>query len=125
MRFLNKKYFTFIFAALVLLGNINFAYSQTMCNMSMQKGCQCEETEQGNTQASFSKVDCCKQVLKEINNTSDLKSIQKETISELIFLSVLPAETVNISDYIFAKKIQDPFHIPPKDLPILNCTFRI
>ncbi len=125
MKIFNKKYITLIFAALVLLGNINFAYSQTMCNMSMQKGCQCEDTDQSNTQASFTKVDCCKQVLKEINNASDLKSIQKETISEIIFLSVIPAETVNISNCIFAKKIQDPFHIPPKDLPILNCTFRV
>lgn len=120
-----KKYFTLIFAVLVLLANVNFAFSQALCSMKMQKGCYCEESIKKDLQTEFSKKDCCKEVRKEINNTSNFQSAQNEYNYEFVCIITLPADVKLFSKTSFSNSTLYHNQIPPGDIPILNSTFRI
>ncbi len=93
--------------------------------MNMKKSCVCEESNQKQIQPTLSKVDCCKEVNKEINNTSNFQSIQQEFNSEIVCIITLPTEVSPISEISFTSSNQNINHRPPKDIPVLNSTFRI
>ena len=125
MKYINRKYITLIFASLVLIANVNFAYSQSICNMNMKKSCYCEEANPRQFQPVISKTDCCKEVRKEINNTSNFQLILQEFNSEIVCIITLPVEVTPITDVTYTNSIQNINHRPPKDIPVLNSTFRI
>lgn len=125
LKYFKRKYIALIFASLVLIANVNFAYSQSICSMNMKKGCYCEEAKQKQFQPIISKTDCCKEVRKEISNTSNFQSIQQEFNSEIVCIVTLPIEVSPISELSFTSSIQNINHRPPKDIPVLNSTFRI
>ncbi|CAF4859268.1 unnamed protein product, partial [Rotaria sp. Silwood2] len=60
--------------------------------MNMMKNCICEESHQKASHIEFSKKDCCKEVRKEISNTSNFQSIQQEFNSEIVCIITLPIE---------------------------------
>jgi hypothetical protein len=91
----------------------------------MKKGCVCEDQTDKENSPVINKIDCCKEVVKEINNVS--------------ILQILPSEeNINFSDDVFftenSNLLYDSIHLPidfklynspPKDIPILNSNFRI
>jgi len=93
--------------------------------MNMTKSCICDESKQKEVQPVISKTDCCKEVYKEISNKSNFQSIQQEFNSEIVCIITLPIEVSPISEISFASSIQNINHRPPKDIPVLNSTFRI
>ena len=125
LKYFNRKYIALIFASLVLIANVNFAYSQSQCSMNMKKSCYCEESNQKQSEPAISKMDCCKEVRKEISNTSNFQSIQQEFNSEIVCLAILPIEVNPISEISFISSNQSINHSPPKDISVLNSTFRI
>lgn len=125
LKYFNGKYIVLIFASLVLIANVNFAYSQSQCSMNMKKSCYCEESQQKEIHPTISKMDCCKEVRKEISNTSNFQSIQQEFNSEIVCLAILPIEVSPISEVSFTSSNQNINHSPPKDISVLNSTFRI
>ncbi|MBN8568045.1 MAG: hypothetical protein J0M18_00320 [Ignavibacteria bacterium] len=125
MNHFNKKYLGFLLILLVLTANVSYAYSQMNCRMNMKKGCVCEDQTDKENSPVINKIDCCKEVVKEINNVS--------------ILQILPSEeNINFSDDVFftenSNLLYDSIHLPidfklynspPKDIPILNSNFRI
>jgi len=93
--------------------------------MNMGKGCYCEESDHSTAQTSFSKIDCCKEVLKEINNTSKFQFIQNGFNTEIVHITTSDIQTIHTSKVFFVSTLQNLHHIPPQDIPILNSTFRI
>jgi len=125
LKYFSGKYIALIFASLVLIANVNFAYSQSQCSMNMKQSCYCEESQQKEIHPTISKMDCCKEVRKEISNTSNFQSIQQEFNSEIVCIVILPIEVSSISEISFISSIQNINQRPPKDISVLNSTFRI
>lgn len=125
MKHFSKKYITLTFAVLVLLANVNFAFSQAICSMKMQKGCYCEESPKNNSQTEFSKKDCCKEIRKEITNTSNFQSAQSEYNSEFVCIITLPADIKTLTKSSYSNSTLNFNQIPPGDIPILHSAFRI
>lgn len=119
-----KKYFPLVFTLLILLGNVNYTISQSLCKMNMPKGC-CEETSGVKSNPEFSKPDCCKQIQKEIKNSSNFQQSQKEFNTEFTAIPLFTGHAKLISQANLTETVKSLNHPPPKDLQVFNSIFRI
>ncbi len=95
------------------------------CSMNMKKGCVCEEAASKEQQPVFTKIDCCKQITKEINNSSNFQNLTTEVKIDFIVALLLPVYFNSTSTISYNIPFQNINFSPPRDIPVLNSTFRI
>lgn len=95
------------------------------CPMNMKKSvCCCED--KGNDKGEIvNKLNCCKEVTTEINNSSTFQHLSFENKTDLASF-IIPLINVIQSDIaIHYISPLNSSHSPPRDIQLLNSTFRI
>lgn len=121
---LNKisKYFSVFLILFLVNSNYSFALTHMMCKMNKtQEVCECDQkSTSGELQIDSMDPGCCRQEIKEINNTNTLESNRISLVSEAPFISINFFEESKIHSFTsFISHIESAYFHPPVDIPIL------
>lgn len=121
MKKITKIYVT-VLVLLVMLSNISYAVTYSICGMSSMSKCSCGMNDDNPTtktkELSVKKVFCCSEEVKSISNNADFnKEQEKVRYSDIVQVVYILTESINLSNDI-APKINLLFYIPKRDIPV-------
>jgi len=102
---------------LVMLSNISYAVTYSICGMSNTSICLCK-MENNSKDVTSKKVSCCSDKVKIISNNSDFnieqEKVQNSDITQVVYILT---KSINFSNYITPKP-NLLFYITKRDIPV-------
>lgn len=112
------KIYVAVMVLLVMLTNISYSVTYSICGMSSMSHCSCDMGSKDNNY-SFKKVSCCKEEVMSVSNNADFTKVQeKGQNSEFTNIVYVLTDANILSNYITAKE-NIIFHVPKRDIPVL------
>jgi hypothetical protein len=107
---------------LVMLSNISYAVTYSICGMSSMSHCSCGMNEDNSStttkELSVKKVSCCSEEVNSISNNADFNKEQERVkYSDIVQVVYILTETNNLSIDI-SPKTNLLFYIPKRDIPV-------
>ena len=116
MKKITKIYVTTL-VLLVMLTNISYSVTYSICGMSSMSKCSCEMNDK-NSPVSFKKISCCKEEVKSISNNADFNKEQERVqYTDIVQVVYILTESINLSNYITPKPYL-LFYLPKRDIPV-------
>lgn len=121
MRKITKLYVA-VMVLTIMLTNISYAVTYSICGMSSKSHCSCGMTDDNSTtttkELSVKKVSCCSEEVKSISNNADFTKVQEKIqYTDIVQVVYVLTESINFSNDI-APKINLLFYIPKRDIPV-------
>jgi len=116
------KIYVTIMVLLVMLSNISYAVTYSICGMSSMSKCSCgmndENSNTTSKELSVKKVSCCSEEVKSISNNADFNKEQERVkYTDIVQVVYLLNNTINLSNDI-APRTNLLFYIPKRDIPV-------
>jgi len=117
------KIYVAVMVLLVMLSNISYAVTYSICGMSSMSKCSCgmsdENSAASTKELSVKKVSCCSDEIKSISNNADFNKEQERVqYTDIVQVVYILTESNNLSNDI-APITNLLFYIPKRDIPVL------
>ena len=111
-----------LFVALVMMSNMSYAISYSICSMTKMKSCCCDDDNSVSNEVSIGSKACCIKEVKEISNSSVFDRIVKLSDSISFQLIFVPLDNCNLFSNLKNISLSQSFEeiSPQSDIPIKN-----
>lgn len=111
------KIYGTVLILLVMLTNISYSVTYSICGMSSTAICSCDMDSKEN-HSSFKKVSCCSEEVKTISNNADFAKLQEQlNKSDFANSDYVISETAILFNYTTQKE-NVVFNVPKRDIPV-------